>query len=286
VVSLMDMAPTMLSLAGLPIPEHMHGTVAIDTTGASTAANEYVFSGRDRMDEQQDSSRTVRDKRFRYTRHRHPDRSGMQHHEYADKFSTWAEFRRLAFEEANQLAVGETPSKMTPLQRAVVAATKPVEELFDIFTDPHEERNLANDPGHRDDLERMRAALDGWHERIDDLADMPEADLAASWRPGGIAAATAPVEITTDEDGRVHATCATPGARIGWTTTPENSEPHPMAAHPMARMMGVEPDGRDWQIYRGPLETAGTVWLKAWRIGYTPSEAVMVELEDAVAVSA
>lgn len=276
VVSLMDLAPTMLSMAGLKVPRHMHGAVLIDADGEFIEREGIVFSGRDRMDEQQDSSRTVRDIRLRYTRHLHPDRSGMQHHEYADKFSTWGEFRRLAFEEAIQLSMGQEPSRLTPLQRSVVAPSKPAEELFDISVDPHETENLVDDPAYSSDLIRLRSALDEWQESIGDLGRLPEAELNASWRPGGVPQQTAPVEVEIRPEGIV-ASCPTPGARIGWTTVPEQIVPDTSVANRMFAMLGVEFDGRQWKPYTGPLTSEGTVYVKAWRIGFIPSDVVAVE---------
>ncbi len=94
-VQLMDLAPTMLTLAGLPVPAHMQGSAFISADGRLVAEpNEYVYASRDRMDEQEDTSRSVRDKRFRYIRNYHPDRSPMQYCDYPDHLATWREMRR------------------------------------------------------------------------------------------------------------------------------------------------------------------------------------------------
>ena len=96
-VHLLDLAPTMLHACGIEVPEHMHGKALWDADGdLLEGVNEYVFGGRDRMDEQEDLSRTVRDRRFRYIRNSHPDRSPMQHCDYPDQLPTWIEMRRLS----------------------------------------------------------------------------------------------------------------------------------------------------------------------------------------------
>ena len=41
-----------------------------------------------------------------------------------------------------------------------------VEELYDLRTDPAEERNLAGDPAHARTLEEKRRALAAWRERV------------------------------------------------------------------------------------------------------------------------
>jgi uncharacterized sulfatase len=52
--------------------------------------------------------------------------------------------------------------KLTPEAALFTAATKPIEELFDLQADPHEVKNLANDPTHKATLKEMRALLDAW----------------------------------------------------------------------------------------------------------------------------
>lgn len=128
-VYLMDLAPSMLAAAGLQVPAHMHGRPIFGPEGAAPVQpREIVVGARDRMDAAEDTSRTVRDGRFRYIRHFHPDRTLMQHQEYADRFPTWKEFRRLASEEADQRGRGEKPDRLTPLQRRFVAAGKPKQD--------------------------------------------------------------------------------------------------------------------------------------------------------------
>ncbi len=122
-VALMDLAATMLAVGGVAVPEHMHARPLFDAQGRATASpRRYIFGHRDRMDEQEDTIRTVCDGRLRYIRNYHPDRPWMQHHEYADQFATWKELRRLRFEEAVIQARGEMPNLLTPAQRNVVAS--------------------------------------------------------------------------------------------------------------------------------------------------------------------
>lgn len=274
-VHLLDLAPTMLEICGIDVPDHMHGKPVLDSTGAFRAPNEYVFGGRDRMGEQEDTCRTVRDARYRYLRNLHPDRSPMQHCDYPDQTATWREFRRLFSEEAGQLAEGQARDRLTPLQRSVVAASKPAEELYDLQQDPHETVNLADDPAHAPVLDRMRAALDRWTEQYGDLGLMPENELIDRWRPDGRPRPTAAPSVVV-EDGRLVATCATAGASIGWTTDPPGDE-HP--AEGLGAAIGMpRHDGRYWRLYAGRLEPprADAVWFRAWRLGHEPSAPVRV----------
>lgn len=79
-VSLMDLAPTVLAACGLTVPEHMHGVPLVTADGSHTNnPHTHVFSARDRMDEQEDTSRAVRDQRYRYIHYLHPDRLAALH---------------------------------------------------------------------------------------------------------------------------------------------------------------------------------------------------------------
>jgi len=276
IVSLVDLAPTLLTAAGIAVPEVMQGTPLL----GSAARPRYVFGGRDRMDEQEDTVRTVRDERFRYIRNYHPDRSGMQHHEYADAMSTWHEFRRLLFEEADQLARGEVPDRLTPLQRSIVAAARPEEELYDVLADPHEEVNLAGNPAFREDLVRLSGALDEWQRELGDLGMIPEPELIESWRPGGQQRVTAAPDIEVS-DGRARISCATPGALLGWIPVSEAAGPTPHVQEnpdPWTTMLGVDPDRRPWRLCDGSVPVDEPILVKAWRLGYASSAEVEVHL--------
>jgi len=274
-VHLLDLGPTMLTACGLVVPEHMHGVSFLDSDGGFVEANEYAYGGRDRMDEQEDGARTVRDRRYRYIRNLHPDRSGMQHADYADHYPTWREFRRLRFEEAGEIGQGGRPTLLSPLQRSVIASTKPADELYDLVEDPHETRNLASDPRFEEVRDRLRAALDAWTERYGDLGLMPESELLERWRPGGLPQRTAPPSVQ-EGHGRLVARCETDGASIGWTTDPPRAPEELAPRTSMERVSGSpERDGRYWHLYSEPVPLgAATIWFRAWRLGFEPSAEV------------
>lgn len=279
-VYLMDLGPTMLAACGIDVPEHMHGVPVFHADGgAPDEERTYVVGHRDRMNEAHDRSRTVRDHRFRYIRHDHPDRPLLQHSHYADQFSSWKEFRRLAADEDQLRGQGQVPDLLTPVQRRLVAPGKPEEELYDILADPHETTDLAEDPAHRDDLLRLRDALDDWRRRFPDLGLVPEEELIETWRPGGQWQVTA-APVVHVEDGVLSATCPTEGASIGWTTDAPGDAPAPRSF--LASATGdPERDGRHWNLYSGPaaLPTAPRIHVRAWRLGYEPSDEVAVEID-------
>ncbi len=161
-ISFVDLAPTLLSIAEIPIPESMQGDAFLGKQ--KTPDPEYAYMFRDRMDERYDISRAVRDKQFRYIHNYMPYRVYGQHLEYlwrAPSVRSWERYFR--------------EGKCNATQR-VFWNTKPAEELYDTENDPWEVNNLANDPVYRDVLERMRRANRDWAVRIYDTGIIPEAE--------------------------------------------------------------------------------------------------------------
>lgn len=278
-VYLMDLGPTMLAACGIEIPEHMHGRALFGDDGrAPDIERDYVVGHRDRMNEAQDRSRTVRDRRFRYIRHDYPDRPLLQHSHYADQFSSWKEFRRLAAAEDQQRGQGLVPDLLTPVQRRVVAPGKPAEELFDISVDPHETTDLSGDPAYLDDLVRLRGALDDWRTSFPDLGLVDEEELIESWRPGGRMRVTAAPTVTV-ADGILEATCDTEGASIGWTT----DVPGELVEQSFLGAATGDPerDGRHWNLYSTSVmvPVGTTVYVRAWRLGFQASDEVTVDAD-------
>ena len=163
-VSFVDFAPTVLSLAGIDIPASMQGSAFLGKQSAKR--REYVFGIRDRVDEVLEFSRTVRDHRWRYVRNFMPHKARMQYSTFSEITPTRKELRRLAAE--GQLD-GPAADLMSP--------TKPAEELYNTQTDPHEIRNLANSPEHQRTLARLRGELHRWMLRTRDTGLLPEADM-------------------------------------------------------------------------------------------------------------
>ena len=162
IVSFVDLAPTLLSIAGIEIPDFLQGKAFLGDQ--KTEDPEYAFMFRGRMDERYDMSRAVRDHKYRYIRNYMPYRIYGQHLEYlwrAPSVPSWEEAYLNG--ECN-----ETQSRFWE--------PKAVEELYDTENDPWEVNNLAKDPEYQNVLERMRKANKDWMARIYDTGFIPEAD--------------------------------------------------------------------------------------------------------------
>ncbi|MEX2138801.1 MAG: sulfatase [Pirellulales bacterium] len=163
-----DLAPTMLAIAGAKKPTKMQGEIFLgDQTGEP---RKYVFGARDRCDETVFRFRTARDEHYRYIRNFTPDRPFLQANNYKERqYPVWNLIKELAKED-----------KLTPVEAVLAAPTMPSEELYDLQGDAHEIKNLAKSPEHKEVLARMRAALERWIEESNDQGrELEPADLAA-----------------------------------------------------------------------------------------------------------
>jgi len=177
-VSFVDFAPTVLSLAGVKIPDHMQGKAFLGPR--AVRPRRYVYAHRDRMAERYDTVRVVRDADYQYNRNFMPHLPWSQFVSYTEQMPTMKVWRKLAKQK-----------KLTGPQMRYFQ-TKPVEELYDVKSDPHQIRNLAGDPKHQDALRRMRAECRDWMKRTGDLGLLPEYELHTR------AAGSTPWEIRMD----------------------------------------------------------------------------------------
>lgn len=178
-VSFIDLAPTVLNLAGVPLEKHFQGRAFLGPN--LTSPRSHVFAARDRMDERYDMVRAVRDRRYRYIRNFEPEKPYYQHMNTAERGPTMREIRRAG-------ASSKIASQWM--------GTKPAEELYDVEADPFEIHNLALEPKHRLTLSRLRLTLEDWQKQTGDLGLIPEPELLAieerrGYRMGGSSAVTA-----------------------------------------------------------------------------------------------
>ena len=244
-ISFVDLAPTILNVAGLRIPKHFQGQPFL---GANLPPpRKYIYAARDRMDETYDLIRAVRDDRFKYIRNYQHGKPYAQYIHYMDQMPTLREWRRLNAE-----------GKLVGPQKNFFAPEKPKEELYDTVADPHEVRNLAADPAHRAVLMRLRAAHERFMRDTKDLGLLPEPELQERMRPGGKWSTTATPEISPSGGrlaggSKIRISCPTSGASIAWTTD-----------------AGEKPG---WNLYSSEiqLERNATLRAKACRLGYLDS---------------
>ncbi len=161
-ITSLDFGPTTLNLASVMIPNYMQGQPFLGFN--LPEPRQEIYSARDRMDGRYDLIRSVRDKKFRYIRNFEPSKPYLQYIDYAENNATRQEIRRLMAED-----------KLPPASHAhFAAAKKPVEELYDLENDPHEIKNLADDPSYKTQLTAMRKKLRSWMLETRDMGLIPE----------------------------------------------------------------------------------------------------------------
>jgi uncharacterized sulfatase len=162
-VSFIDLAPTVLNLAGVKIPKHMQGRAFMGK--GLTPPRDYAFSVRDRMDERYDMIRSIRNKRYRYTVNFMSWKPYVQWLNYAERNQTMKALRQAA-------ADGKLPKGA----KRFMGSSKPFEELYDLEKDPYEMNNLAANPSveHQELLDEFRKAQLEWALETRDLGLVPE----------------------------------------------------------------------------------------------------------------
>ncbi len=244
-VSFLDLAPTLLSIAGVELPGHLQGRPFLGERAAPP--REHIFAVRDRMDETYDMMRAVRDRRYKYIRNFQHAKPYVQYIDYMEQMPAMREMRRLNKE-----------GKLEGPQKLFFRPEKPEDELYDTAADPHEIANLAASPEHQTTLRRLRGVLEKWMKDTGDLGLIPEDQLNERMRPGGRWEVTAAPVITRLASNAVKITCPTEGASIAYTTEPG--------------------DNARWKLYTGPLTlgSSTTVRARACRLGFKDSPEVSV----------
>jgi uncharacterized sulfatase len=177
-IGTIDLAPTMLSLAGIQPPGFYHGKAFAGRFEAP--ARQYLHGMRGRMDERYDLMRSTRDKRYVYIRNYNPHKIYGQHVDYAWQLPSTPVWERLY--KGGRLKAPQT----------YFWETKPPEELYDLETDRSEVYNLASSPTQRAILERFRKEHHAYELDVKDVGLLPEGEMHAR------AAGSTPYEIGHD----------------------------------------------------------------------------------------
>ena len=238
-ISFVDLAPTILSLAGVDVPAYMQGT---DFASAEGVPRDYIYASRDRIDKIMDRQRAVRDRRFKYIRSWYPEQPEGAGLAYRDNLDMVREMRRLYL-------AGE----LDDVQR--LWFEPPGEErLFDLERDPHEIQNLSNNPDYAGELERMRNALAEWQARVGDWSEESENAMVSRFQPDGKRRQTQPPRVSMS-DARILIEPVTPGSSLEYRL-----------------------DGGGWHLYTRPLYagSAKRIEARAVRYGWQESDIVAV----------
>ncbi len=164
-ISFIDLAPTVLSIAGIKPPDWMEGCAFMGKY--IQPPPKYLFGLRGRMDERYDLSRSVRNQRYVYIRNYMPFLIYGQHVSYMFETPTTRIWKKLYDE-------GKLTSPKTYFWEP-----KPPEELYDLENDRDEVNNLVNSPVHKEILNELRSTLKEHLLETRDTGFLPEADMHA-----------------------------------------------------------------------------------------------------------
>jgi N-sulfoglucosamine sulfohydrolase len=158
-ISTVDLAPTILEVAGAKPPEAMQGRsfAGMLTAPTSYRGREYVFSERNWHD-CDEHQRAVRSSRYKLIR--------------TDAYT--------ALPLCTAADIGASPSflalralvksgRLTAAQRRLFEAPRARIELYDLASDPWELDNVADNPAYAKQVRELAAVLQEWIEQTDDF---------------------------------------------------------------------------------------------------------------------
>jgi arylsulfatase A-like enzyme len=174
-----DLAPTLITLVGGKVPEHMTGRVLFG--GDRSKPVDKLFLSSDRSDNGIDMVRTVTNGRYVYSRNYMPFMPEARYIRYME-IGDIKQIMRKDLEEG----------RLNPLQKGLFEH-RPAEFLYDIEEDPWETNNLADDRRMEPLLLEMRAALKEKIFASRDVLFLPEYEI------GLLAAKTTPYAFRLDD---------------------------------------------------------------------------------------
>lgn len=272
-ISSIDFAPSMMSIAGIPAPAYLQGKAFLGPL-ADNVKNDYVFHARDRMADKYDRVRSVTDGTFRYVYNFNPELPKYQDLAYRNQIPSMKEI--LEMKDADEID--------NPYLLDWFKAPKPQEELYYTAKDPDEVHNLANNLHYSTKKEELKKALFIWLEEVGDVAEISEREMVNQWWHGkNQPPKTGAANISRVANGvRLHSN--TGGASIGYRifegAVKDTTLMHTIKTwdfqfympHDSSTTVEVP---KPWKVYTGgvvPLKKGQVIQVNAHRIGYRPTE--------------
>ncbi len=170
-----DIPATILSLAGLDIPENMHGRAMYgDEKGKK---RDFVFGATDRFDEQIEKRASIRDERFLYVKNYMPNQSTYRPVGY-----------RLQMPMMRNMLELYKAGELNEVQSQWFDVPNCDEQLFDCVADPYNIHNLVGDERYAKTLRKMRKSFEKeWIAKYNyEWVKFDESDFTKRMRPDGV----------------------------------------------------------------------------------------------------
>ncbi|WP_258104178.1 sulfatase [Marinoscillum sp. MHG1-6] len=249
-VSFVDLAPTILSLAGIEIPDHLQGRAFLG--GQKTTGKPYIFGSGDRFDEFSDRIRSVITKDFVYVRNYHTELPAYKDVSY-----------RKSIPMMNELLEMRAAGKLDENQEYWFRNTKTAEEFYVRATDPFNLNNEIRNPAYEEEITELRNVMDAWLAEVGDRSTIPETEMLNEMWPDGVQP-VCPAPKVECKKGVVTCSTQLEGASLAYHLTSESVTP------------GTE---SGWQPYHQPIQLKEDqhMYVVNTRIGYRDSEIIKVK---------
>lgn len=241
-ISFVDLAPSILAMAGATPPEYMQGLPYL--VRPELPERGYIYASKDRLDEVPFRERAVRSPRYKYIRNYLPGKPGAANLQYREQLAAMKSLR-----EEYQA------DRLNADQRQWFLPT-PEEQLFDLYADPNEVNNIVSDDAYLEVLQRHRQALARWQQQVTDLGEFSEAEVAQKFWPDFTQPTTTPPKISALGERRFTLQSTTTGSSLGYRI-----------------------DDGPWQIYTGPITVPGGSRLEAKAVRYGWNESTPAKIE-------
>ncbi|RXP44534.1 sulfatase [Lutibacter sp. HS1-25] len=251
-ISFTDLAPTVLSLAGIQPPNYMDGSAFLGKYIAKP--RDYVFGSSDRFDESSDRIRSVRNKQYLYLKNYFPKKTKYKDISY-----------RKNIPMMNELLDLKEQNKLNEIQLDWFN-TKTTEELYDCEKDPYNLINLAENPDYHKVLIDLRNVNDEHFKNFPDLGMIPEAQLINRMWPNFEQPQTDIVTLLQEEE-TIYLSTTTEGASIAYILSDNPNLELDYNSH--------------WKLYSTPIKAEKNMYIYtiAERIGFKESDIVMHQIK-------
>jgi uncharacterized sulfatase len=148
-VSLIDLAPSMLKLAGLAVPPWMEGRPIL---GGEFPERSVLFAARDRCGDAMDRIRAVIGHDSWLVQNFNTDLSRLN----------WSGYKEASYPGLPLLRVLQASGGLDTLQSWWLAPTRPAVEFYELKTDPQGIHDVSQHPENAATVSSMRRQLDTW----------------------------------------------------------------------------------------------------------------------------
>ena len=239
-LSFIDLAPTVLSIAGIEPPAHMQGVPFLGEFRRELFSRP-MFATTDRFDAVYDRVRAVKYNGYKLIRNYHPELP------YALPVQYRLQMRLM------QRLESIDPDTASRNIAKWLATQRPREEFYDLKVDQDELHNRVDDPSLSEVIAALSDSLDQWIEATNDLGATSEDALIAQWLVKG-EAPHVPRPQLTREGNLLDVRCELEGVTISCKSPGD----------PIWRLCGQSVDPGD-----------GGVRIRLERIGFTPFDTLV-----------